>query len=636
MDNNIGVNPKSSTYYPPIETMESLKLTAIAGAIAVIASAIFLGLTLSGAIVIPLVAIVAIGAVGLTVLLVSAVYLAVMKHNSRSSTSEVETSNVQNKMDEVYSEQETTKSQAETKPPGEVLPIENSKTNTHTHTYSELSDLTVSSHLDSSSVKPKDNPLDISKLKEVVEKTPEFNDYKFKLSTEFLSKNKGIENLVMTGMGVRPSNLFFQAALGPLTKNNENVTTMPGQKLFAFTLEHGEIANFIKKNSETNEVVTFSAKNKEGKAKVIIKKKGKSDTKLDFDVDLKDIYGDKQYNISYKEIQKVLDSQKIYVSSLMPIGFYQGLKVAMEEDAVVELRYIRQDGKATIERPAHFNDWTDKSVKAFLDRVRKSPEAYGFKDTNAFNELMKLTVYQIGSMVVNSEDWHIFVDAKGQIIERQAGANDAVRLLNACGIRPEKPVVTDPGTNKKIMTETFKTALAAAEEGIVLFPAVGMGVWGGDPEVYWTAFLDAVVASDLTFDAILINPNHRPYKENDKIAGQEFETYLQRHIAKYSNSPDANEANLQKLQRIQNLQKEKTDLVQLARELKLEFPDKIVSLFNASDPDVTFGNHVGEYTNNMPHTTTTEENYTAMGTNGLCFKSITKVHKDKNRVIQVD
>lgn len=461
-------------------------------------------------------------------------------------------------------------------------------------------------------------------LAEVVENAPKFNGYRLLLSAENPSFQKGLENLVMTGMSIRPSNLFFQAALGSLVEDEKDVTTMPGShKLFAFTLSHDKIADFIKEKSETDEVVTFSAIDKAGKAKV-------TNT---FDVQLEDIYGDNQYSISYQEIQAILDSQKIYVSSLLPIQFYRGLKDAMEEDGVIELAYNRKNG---IQRPAHFSDWkNEKSVVAFLEEVRMSPQNYGFKDAEAFNELMKLTVYQIGAMVVNSEDWHIFVDGDGEILEREVGTEDAVRLLNACGIRPEEKT-TSSLQKKIIMTETFKTALAAAESGIVLFPAVGMGVWGGNPDVYWTAFLDAVVASEQSFEAIFVNPNHRPYKGDNTKAGQEFETYLQAYIAKYVDGPYANDASLQKLLRIQNLQAKQTDLVQLARELKMAFPDTIISLFNASDPDVTFGNHVGEYTNNMPHTTTTEENYTAIGTNGLCFKSITKVHEDPDRLFQVD
>jgi hypothetical protein len=65
----------------------------------------------------------------------------------------------------------------------------------------------------------------------------------------------------------------------------------------------------------------------------------------------------------------------------------------------------------------------------------------------------------------------------------------------------------------------------------------------------------------------------------------------------------------------------------------VHYPDRVVSLLNASDPDVTLGFHVGEYVNNFPHCSTTEENYTAIGTNGLCFEDISGVH-ESNRITE--
>ena len=62
-------------------------------------------------------------------------------------------------------------------------------------------------------------------------------------------------------------------------------------------------------------------------------------------------------------------------------------------------------------------------------------------------------------------------------------------------------------------------------------------------------------------------------------------------------------------------------------------PDKTVALFNASDPDVTLGDHVGEYVNNMGSAPTTEENYAAAGTSGLGFEGITRVLEDPKRII---
>ena len=87
--------------------------------------------------------------------------------------------------------------------------------------------------------------------------------------------------------------------------------------------------------------------------------------------------------------------------------------------------------------------------------------------------------------------------------------------------------------------------------------------------------------------------------------------------------------------RVMNLYSHNKDVLHLARMLKKAYPEKVVSIFNASDPDVTLGYHVGEYVNNCPHTMTTEENYTAICTNGLCFEGITRVHRDPGRTFQV-
>jgi len=69
--------------------------------------------------------------------------------------------------------------------------------------------------------------------------------------------------------------------------------------------------------------------------------------------------------------------------------------------------------------------------------------------------------------------------------------------------------------------------------------------------------------------------------------------------------------------------------------LKQDHPGKTVSLVNASDPDVTLGNHVGEYVNKLCHADTTEENLTALGTNGICFETVTGVHERVGGVVQV-
>ncbi len=473
-------------------------------------------------------------------------------------------------------------------------------------------------------------------VEEIVDRTPKFNDYKIDLPKDKpISEN--LKDLVLTGLSIRPSNLFFQSMLGTLT-GGKPVTTMPGEspKLFAFEIDHAAIADHIQKKSKTNEVVKFSALGV--KAQALTK-----DADLQ-EIELEDVLGKNEYQISYKEVQETLDSQKIYVSSLLPLEFYRGFKAAMQKDEVVELRFIRnRNGTIESARPAKLNDLLTESkgnveVARYLNAVKNQPLKFGFKSINDFNQLLALTTYQIGSMVVKSEDFHVFVDGDGKIIKRNVGDQDAIRLLNACGIRPEGGLPPSPlNVDQKIMKETFKTALAAAGSGMVVMPAVGMGVWGGNPEIYWTAFLEAVIESKISFDAIFINPNHAPSKwPNYKgKMGEEFDLFFQKYVDNYALKSGSNPETIEKLKAVYNLRERKTDLVQLARELKKSYPSKVISLFNASDPDVTLGNHVGEYTNNMPHTTTTEENFTAMGSNGICFETITQVHKHLDRLFQV-
>jgi len=183
------------------------------------------------------------------------------------------------------------------------------------------------------------------------------------------------------------------------------------------------------------------------------------------------------------------------------------------------------------------------------------------------------------------------------------------------------------------MTDTFKTAMIATGDGFLVFPAVGMGVCKGDPSVYWYAFLDAVIDCGSNVKQIFVNPGHAPtpYGRFEGCTGNEFKLILEEFL---NNKKDTK--GYDNLKKVYDLFEQKTDVVQLSYNLKKSFSNDKVYLYNASDPDVTLGNHVGEYTNNCPHTSTTEENYTAMGTNGLCFETITKVFEGKDRVIQVN
>lgn len=439
----------------------------------------------------------------------------------------------------------------------------------------------------------------------VFERTPAFNNYKL-----FTSQGADV---VVTGMKLRPSNLFLRAMFG------KDVTTMPGGTLFKFNMTPEQFIQHINEKDD-DEVVEFTAQGIKSEFKTNSHNKS-------FPInDLSEVYGKETYKISYGEIKDDLASQKIYTSSLLPLVFYAELKRAMAADKIVILP--GSDGK-----PVKLSQINTTEIKKLMALAEKHPGTFGFKDADHFKKLCDKTIYQIGAMVVKTEDYHIFIDGSGNIRNREPEANDAIRLINACGIRGISSKDTPAKYNKEIMTETFRTALLAAENGYVAFPAVGMGIWRGDPGIYWPAFLDALISCGGAFDKILVNPNHQQtlggkYKNCN---GNEFKIILDEYLVKYKDNPIA----IENLNKIINLSALGKDLVQLAYELKQEFPDKHVSLFNASDPDVTLGYHVGEYVNNCPHANTTEENYSAIGSNVLCFEFHTGVHDDPVRRFMV-
>ena len=163
----------------------------------------------------------------------------------------------------------------------------------------------------------------------------------------------------------------------------------------------------------------------------------------------------------------------------------------------------------------------------------------------------------------------------------------------------------------------------------------------GDPELYWEAFFESVVQTRTAFDAIFVNPNHRGTSANwPKFAesrGEEFDHLLKMKIRYYEDSLRGNDLiAADKLKSIVNLREQKTDLIQLQRNLIKLYPNKIISLVNDSDPDVTFGNNVGMNTLHQPHTNTTEENYAALGSLLINFEAVTKVHQKPERIFQVE
>lgn len=455
-----------------------------------------------------------------------------------------------------------------------------------------------------------------SNLESTIRKTPQFNYYGFASSP----------TTHLTDLGKRPANLFFKSLFG------EDPTTQPGSGLlFAFNKPLSSVRSEIFGKYDST-VISVCALGEKVIPYALQGKKAVASTP----VDLTYFLGENTYQISAGEIKAMIESQKVYVSSLIPKYFYTEMKKALHSDGIVTLP-ANNRSVATLDEIAKSNDPKLYHLGQFLNSVANNPAYFGFVDNGTmlpYDTVKSLTLYQVGAMILKAEDYRSFVGNGYQIMERSIGTDDAILLLSASGIRGFHKTTSVPGNgahqlDQKIMRHTFKAALQAmGKDAYAVFPAVGMGVWGGDPNIYWRAFLDAVVEAGADLDKIFINPGHQktPYGPYKGYGGEEFEQIL----AEYKRVHPSNE----NLGKIVNLFSQKTDLLLLAINLKRAAPDKTVAIFNASDPDVTLGNHVGEYVNNLCHSPTTEENFAAAGTSGLGFEGITGVLNDTNRIIQ--
>lgn len=446
-------------------------------------------------------------------------------------------------------------------------------------------------------------------FKEVISSTPKFAGYAFAADPK----------VHLTDISVRPANLFYEALF--VTDNS----IQPGSgELFAFPyLEHER--ELIEDNRDTD-VITVSA----GETKTDLYRRDSEGNLIKLgEQNLKTYLGTNEFQISGGEIKEILKSQKVWLSPLISKKFYLELKEAMKKDGVVTLP--GNDGKVpTLDDLLLY----DSHVSTFLREVEKNPAPW--MGAFSFEELKKLTVYQVGAMVVKTENYYSLVEDGYRLASRKVGDQDAIKLISACGIRGFFNTHRIPGNeqhqiDRKIMTANFKTAFQSiGKDGFAVFPAVGMGVWKGDPDIYWRAFFDAVLEGGNNLKQIFVNPGHQttPAGKYKGCKGDEFATILAEYCAKYPDNKN--------LKKVNNLLPYNTDLFLLARNLKKKYPDHTVALFNASDPDVTLGNHVGEYVNNLCHPSTTEENYAAAGTSGLGFEGMTGVLEDpENRVIQL-
>lgn len=443
---------------------------------------------------------------------------------------------------------------------------------------------------------------------EILQKTPAFKKYAIQFPAS--SPYQG----AMLGSGsLRPANFFFSK----LFEGSGITTTLPRSgRLFAFEQDLSMVRNYIY-SQDPNRIVNVTANGFVGDVLM----PDRSTRPCNFS----DIYGDKTYQISLGEIQQMLGSQKIFLCPELPVRFYRGLKLAMLRDRIVTVPATKLKNAPC------------PNIQHFLRQVQMNHRAYGFNTYEQFQWLMEKTFYQMGALVVKSEDYRSFVDAGMKIKERRVGENDAINLINACGIRPGAG--SDSTDDPIIIKSMFRKVFASAQSGDLVLPAIGMGVWGGDPNLYWRCFLETVATHGTSLSHIFVNPRHQTTGSGifAGAKGEEFRTLLNEYIAN-CHDPYA----LANLNKIVNLYYGNQDVKEFAENLKKNSArNHLVSLVNASDPDVTLGYHVCEYVNNPSIGQTTEENWSAGGTNGLCFEEVTNVHQGHNlhvpnpRIIEV-
>lgn len=473
--------------------------------------------------------------------------------------------------------------------------------------------------------------------------TPYFNRYQI----------GGFEALTVTGVSKRPSDLFLEALFGGIVSEQPN----SGKSLFGFVKPHKELIEKLYQHS-AHTLIRFSANNAYGYA-IAKGQRYNLDRGLGLKGYLSDLYGEATVEFSIAEIQAVLNSQKIYTSPELPVKFYVDLVSAMRRDCIQRDYHLEEhqhhftlDGND--EQPYMLSQLKDMNIypntggflrdvetELQVDTRHKSvtktaapQNSYGFKFKDDYLFLLNSTLYQIGSMVVKSADNYLLVDGDMKLRPRKAGDNDLLKQIDLSGIRGFHSYSTN--SNKQIMTSAFSSALLAAGTGYITLPAVGMGVWGGDPAVYWPALLDAIVLAGNNIKEIFINPSHQTASSVDPKLnlknGEEFASLLFQYIEEQGKI--GNVQGILNLAKITNLIDTNKDIYQLAYHLKKQFPNEQVSFVNASDPDVTLGGCTGMYALRCPHIPTTEENLAVITTGLLQHLNRSITYKNPSKVLQ--
>jgi hypothetical protein len=411
-------------------------------------------------------------------------------------------------------------------------------------------------------------------LESSIEQSAVFNQYKVKFMLDGVPKEVPVTYFLK-----RPANFFF-ADMGLRV-------TPPSRtpELFAITDIDTSELKLLRKNTVSAKASAWDFTQFCVPYKNMFNKTGCNMV----NVAERDVYGPGEFKLSCEEIMDIINDQNIYLCPSLSYDDYINLKVLLKD-------YI------TI--------YEDKN----------SPIS-GYK----LNIGVQLQPYDFGTMVVKKDNFWVFVDDDGHIMNRDPGSKDCLKLISACGIRSFARSFGDGSGFQKIcnlMYDTFQTIFkACGKDSVLVMSAIGMGVWKGRGVCYWRSFLHAVMRAKIIPKAILINPAHQPHFHDDVFKdlqytapktpenGEEFKEYLELFWDRIRNP---------NLKRIRIMDK---DIVSVARNLRSSLDQTIdVCILNASDPDVTLGNHVGEYVNNVPHTSTTEENFAAIGTSGLCWE----------------
>lgn len=309
-------------------------------------------------------------------------------------------------------------------------------------------------------------------------------------------------------------------------------------------------------------------------------------------------YGSGVFRISYGEVQSMLASQRVCLSPQMPKPFYLHMRELIR--AREGIGQERECGSLVNvkEMGANFGDYGFGGGHG-----KYGWNEYTFsKGKEALLHCLACSTEQIGAMVVKTQDFRVLMNAQGEIIEREVGADDALQLVTACG--SPGVFLGDEYRQTDVLSQTFTMILEAAGDGILVMPSIEFKDGTKDQMVvYWGAFFEIVASSaGDRIKHIYVNPTHRSV---EGFTGGEFDDIYAMSKERFK-SPN--------LEKIVNV-KENGD-VYLAYGLKQAFPHQVISLEAWAGPHETLG---GRALGGI---------HAAIGTAGLSDEEMTHVQEE--------